>query len=420
MCTMKSQNPNFHLSNRNNVIGKTSIFRSAIYLLLACLILSACSKVEYTKIESPAYLRVFNSLNYVQTLGSKDNKVPYFCMLINPVTGPDGTFTSAEVLGDYLDIRNAYAPPYPSHIGNSTTLDNPEFPGKQSVLVAPILNGFDLSSWAQVPSGELHIVFAYRPKNTVPFFDLETPLKQDILIDTVLNLAAGEVYTLNLLQTNFVEKDHNILLRQENFHKLSLSDSLVYVNFYNMSAKGFVEADASLKDDDSFLRSFKHGIRDNMNIYISIYESQQSPTRTGATAAGYRGKFLTRVSRNTSSSAVAPYVNFPLWASSTANGIHTDSWQRLDFFAPGMDFANNPIYYSDSNTGGYWASVNCLLNGLVTLQQTDNGTYLPNMLVNAHSGVNNPQSFATVNTIEVVNGRVYMTTIQRKFAPPIY
>jgi len=40
--------------------------------------------------------------------------------------------------------------------------------------------------------------------------------------------------------------------------------------------------------------------------------------------------------------------------------------------------------------------------------------------VNIHSGKDNPKTFATVNTIEVVNGRIYLTTIQRKYAPPIY
>lgn len=85
-----------------------------------------------------------------------------------------------------------------------------------------------------------------------------------------------------------------------------------------------------------------------------------------------------------------------------------------------MDITNNPIHSTTSNTEGNWAVVNCLLNGKVNLTSPDNGTMLPNMLVNVHSGIHNPRTFATVNTLEVVNGRIYMTTIQRKFAPPIY
>ncbi|SMG07781.1 hypothetical protein [Sphingobacterium psychroaquaticum] len=397
---------------------RIKIYIALLSICALCII--GCTKVEYTEIKEPAYLRVFNNLNYVQTLGSKDDKVPYFCMLINPTMDATGEITGAEVIGDFFDKRDAYAPPYPSHIGNSTSLDNPEYPGKRNVLVAPMLNGFDLSSWAQVPSGSLRIVFAYRPKNTVPFLQLESHLKKDILIDTVINLGSKEVYTLHLLQKDFVTKEHGLLLREENFHKLPLSDSLVYVNFYNMSAKGFVEADASLKDGDYRLRSFMGGIKEEMNIFLSLYEDQGVLSHMAPTVPGYKGKYMTRVVRNNSSSAVAPYVSFPLWASSKTNGIQTTMWQRFDFFVPGMDITNNPIHSTTSNTEGNWAVVNCLLNGKVNLTSPDNGTMLPNMLVNVHSGIHNPRTFATVNTLEVVNGRIYMTTIQRKFAPPIY
>jgi len=399
--------------------------RNNLYLVLGmfvslCFAITGCTKVEYTKIEEPAYLRVFNNLNYIQTLETKDDKVPYFCMLINPVADASGMFTGAEIVGDFLDKREPYAPPYPSHVGSSTSVNNPEYPGKENVLVGPVLNGFDLSSWAQVPAGNVRVVFAYRPKNTVPFFQLEDRLKKDILIDTVINLNSKEVYTLHLLQTDFVKKSHDVLLRHENFYKLPLSDSLVYVNFYNMSAKGFWEASEDLKDNSAGLRSFKSGIKDDMNIFLSLYESQAVLQHTGEKVPSYKGKYFASVKRNTSSNAVSPYVNFPLWASNKSDGIKTDIWQRFDFFVPGMDPTNNPFYDGDTHTGSNWAAVNCLLNGKVSMQSTDNGTLLPNLLVNIHSGKDNPKTFATVNTIEVVNGRIYLTTIQRKYAPPIY
>lgn len=393
----------------------------SIYLgLLAMVIATGCRKVDYTKIDQPAYLRVFNNLNYVQTLGTKDDKVPFFCMLINPTTDANGNLTGAEIVGDFLDKRDAYAPPYPSHIGNSTSVNNPEYPGKENVLVGPILNGFDLSSWAQVPSGKLRVVFAYRPKNTIPFFQLETHLKKDILVDTTINLTSKEVYTLHLLQKDFEKKTSGVLLRHENFYKLPLSDSLVYVNFYNMSAKGFWQADDQFKDDDFTLKSFKGGIKDDMNVYVSLYESQSNLNHNGLTVPGYKGKYLTNVKRNNTEASVSPYVSFPLWSSSKANGIVTDIWQRFEFLSPGMDISNNPIHNSQVNTGSNWAVVNCLLNGKVSLQSNENGTVLPNLLVNVHSGKDNPRTFATVNTLEVVNGRIYLTTIQRKYAPPIY
>lgn len=392
-------------------------------LLIACnflLLTSGCVKVEYSKIKEPAYLRVFNNLNYVQTLGSKDNKVPFFCMFINPVVDAGGMPVSAEIVGDFLDQRDAYAPPYPSHIGTSISVNNPEYPGKENVLVGPILNGFDLSSWAQVPSGKVRIMFAYRPKNTVPFFQLESHLKKDILIDTTINLTPKEVYTMHLLQKDFVTKRTGVLLRQEIFHKLPLSDSLTYVNFYNMSGKGYWEADNSLKEDNFLLASFQWGMKEDMNVYLSLYEDQNLRSAQGATISGYKGKYFANVKLNTETSVVNPYSSFPIWASKSSNGITTNIWPRFDFFVPGMDISNNPFFSGSTDNGGNWVSVNCLQNGKIRMQSTDNAAILPNLLVNIHSGKNNPATFATVNTIEVVNGKVYLTTIQRKYAPPIY
>ncbi len=404
---------------KRNIFGS---FKSSAWLLAFSLLLlaSGCVKVEYSKIEDPAYLRVFNNLNYIQTLGSKDNKVPFFCMFINPVVDADGMPVSAEIVGDFLDQRDAYAPPYPSHIGSSISVNNPEYPGKENVLVGPILNGFDLSSWAQVPSGKVRIMFAYRPKNTVPFFQLETQLKKDILIDTTINLTSKEVYTLHLLQKDFVSKKNGVLLRQEVFQKLPLSDSLTYVNFYNMSSKGYWEADKSLKADNFLMASFQGGMKDDMNVFLSLYEDQSNIQQKGTAIAGYNGKFLANVKLNTTTGVVNPYVSFPIWASQSANGITTSMWQRFDFFTPGMDITNNPFYQGSTDNGGNWVSLNCMQNGNIRVQFNDNAAMLPNMLVNIHSGIHNPATFATVNSIEVVNGRVYLTTIQRKYAPPVY
>jgi hypothetical protein len=220
------------------------LFCAAVLLLFA----SGCSKVDYAKIGDPAYLRVFNNLNYVVGLENKDEEVPFLTMLIDPEMDKDGMPVKAGIKGDFLDQREPYAPPYPSHVGSSISYKNPEYPGKENVLVGPVLNGFDLSSWAQIPSGKHRIVFMFRPVNNVPFFNLESRLKQKVLIDTTITLDSKEVYTLHILQKNFLTKKNGIYLRKENFHKLSLSDSLVYVNFYNMSAKGFQESNNDLKE----------------------------------------------------------------------------------------------------------------------------------------------------------------------------
>ncbi|AYL93842.1 hypothetical protein [Mucilaginibacter celer] len=393
--------------------------------LLMLLLVAACNKIEYTQIKEPAYLRVFNDLNYTQNMDNKNNKYPSLCMIINPVFDAKGIPTGGQIVGDFLDKREPYAPPYPSHAGNSSSVQNPEYPGKEPVLVGPILNGFDLSSWAQVPSGKLRVVFYYRPYNSAPFFSLDESLKHDLLADTTIDLSTKEVYTLHVLQKDFITKKTGLLLRQENFYKLSLSDSLVYVNFYNYSAKGFAEADYSLKPQNVSLASFRSGIKDRMNVFLTLYDGQTNPT-SAPIVTGYNGNYLCSINRNTDSGEVSPYNQFPLWASAGTDGIKTDVWQRFEFLVPGLDIVSNP--YSKTNIGtsqtyANYASVNCLLNGKVTIGGNfylSNGVFLPNLLVSLHSGVNNPQTFATVNTIEVVNSNIYLTTIQRKYPVPIY
>ncbi|WP_316841699.1 hypothetical protein [Pedobacter gandavensis] len=389
------------------------LYCAAILLLLA----GGCSKVDYVKIEDPAYLRVFNNLNYSIGLNNKDEAVPFLTMLIDPEMDANGMPVKAAITGDFLDQREPYAPPYPSHVGSSISYKNPEYPGKENVLVGPVLNGFDLSSWAQIPSGKHRVVFMFRPVNNVPFFNLDSRLKKNILIDTTMVLDAKEVYTLHVLQKNFQTKKNGVYLRKENFQKLSLSDSLVYVNFYNMSAKGFEEAENSAKTGYEKSGALRYGIREHMNIFSSLFTSELSMLKP---VYAHTNKFMGKLSRNSEVLEVSKYYSFPLFADPKSDGIQTNIWQRFDLMAPGMNPENNPYESISLNTDRNWAPINCMLDGKSQLQGNDNAAQLPNMVVNIHSGKYNPRSFATVNTIEIVNGNVYLTTIQRKYPAPIY
>ncbi|PTS97144.1 hypothetical protein DBR11_17810 [Pedobacter sp. HMWF019] len=387
--------------------------------LTLLLLVSGCKKINYAKIDDPAYLRVFNNLNYEIGIINKDEPIPFLTMLIDPVMDGKGIPVSAAIKGDYLDQRDPYAPPYPSHIGNGSSVNNPEYPGRQNVLVGPVVNGFDLSSWAQIPSGKHRVVFMFRPKNAIPFFSLEDKYKKSVLIDTSLVLDSKEVYTLHVLQKDVATKENGILLRKENFHKLSLSDSEVYVNFYNMSSKGFWQTDNATKTGNgkNFDKgALANGIKDQMNIFYTLYKG--APELKTA-VAGYDRKLMAALTRNTSTVEVSPYYSFPLFADGDSNGITTDMWQRFELLAPGMDINNIPYNFNTQDNDNSWAPINCVLNGKTKLPN-DNGATLPNMVVNIHSGIYNPRSFATVNTIEIVNGNVYLTTVQRKYAPPVY
>ena len=403
-------------------------------LVIGLLYLTSCQKIEYTRMDNPAYIRVFNSLNHRLSLETKGEKVPYLCMLINPTFDSNGLPIGAEMVGDFLDVREIYAPPYPTHIGASATQSNPEYPGKERVLAGPVLNGFDLSSWAQVPSGEVHMMFFYRPKDNVGFFDLSSTLREKPLIDTTVQLSAGEVYTMNVLSTDMISKAVNLLVRQENFHKLSLSDSAVYVNFYNYSAEGYWRADKDVKAGIGlpYADIFTQGIRDTMNVYLTLRSNESAPGapegRTNYESAAYRAKYLTTVFRNTTSGGVQPYQSFPLWVNPQDDHVSTRLAEIFQFAVPGMDPLEQPYNLFSSDPGirldkkSEYAWLTCFVNPYHYPNIGANYTSfaMPNLIVTTHSGANNPQSFATVNTIEIINGKAYLTTIQRRYDPPQY
>lgn len=422
---------------------------AAAFCICAMLFLS-CQKIEYTEMDNPAYLRVFNGLNLPDILetGVVDS-LPYLCMLINPEYDDTGMPIGAEIVGDFLDRRARYAPPFPQHIGASTSVDNPEYPGKEPVLVGPVLNGFDLSSWAQVPAGDMEVLFMYRPKNAVPFFDLSKEQRSDICAKGSFTLEVGEVYTMQVLFADFETRSREIALREEVFHKMALSDSLVYVNFYNYSAAGYNDAEATLKIPKGKVKRhlFEGGVRDTMDIYMSlmqgqdfVFYSQGVVIRDAEFASStYSHKFLYSLQRDLRAREVAPYFSFPLRISQDDGSVYTDLWQRFYLIAPGMGIlpTQNPyseygIYsIADNYTGGPYvdpkgnfATINCVLNGpiLFTGQAQDyhTGVNTPNLIINTHSGRDNPRSFASVNTFEVINGEVYLMALQRKYAPPIY
>lgn len=434
ICLINMMNRIFDKRYRSLRLGRMVGFLIFNFCLL---IFSSCQKIEYTTMESPAYLRVFNSLNTIESMENKGEKVPYLCMLINPELDANGIPVSAEIVGDFLDQRDVYAPPYPSHIGVSTTVNNPEYPGKETVLAGPMLNGYDLSSWAQVPSGEMRVMFYYRPVNGISFFDLTDDLKQDIATDASISLSEGEVYTLHVLQKDFVTKENGILLRQENFHKQALSDSLVYANFYNYSAKGYWQADRAQKAGlgSNLNNKFTQGIRDTMNVFLTLYtvvDTFEQPRDwsyeiSELASPEYVGKYLTTIVRTTESGQPSPYVNFPLWIGKN-NGVYTRLMQYFIFGRPGLDWYDN-AFHLDGGWDHYhlnessFADLFCFYNSYhynLYASQEYMPYVMPNLVVTTRSGNDNPRSFATVNSIEVINGLVYLTTVQRQYAPPIY
>ena len=111
------------LRNRFIINGLCLAVFSSLLLFMA-----GCRKTEYNVIPNAAYLRVFNSLNYLSTVITKDQPPPFVIMIIDPTYDGKGEVTGGKIVGDFLDKRDAYAPPYPANAG-STSYRNKEYPG---------------------------------------------------------------------------------------------------------------------------------------------------------------------------------------------------------------------------------------------------------------------------------------------------
>lgn len=380
-----------------------------ILALAAALELGACRKSDYPTVQSPAYLRVFNDLTYNLTLDNKDVPPPYLIMMIDPVMGDSSAPVSAAVTCDFLNTRGQLARPYPD--AGNTDLWQKEFPGTMKVAVGPIVNGYDLSSYGQVPSGKHRIVFANRPLSSIPFFSLNAENRKHFLVDTTLTLDAGEVYTLNVLEQSVYTARTIAYLRHENFIKQPFSDSSVYVNFYNLSAEGFFQTFSYDANNSGF-----GTLRDTMNVYLTLYGPTSTYDRN--ILPGYKNAFMTTMLRS-QEPVVHPYQSFPLFPDPSWSRIYPGQQsQRFIFSAP-----TNPIDHLDDGAN------NSITGNALTVSigpvadismQNIAADVNSGLIISIRSGIYNPRSFATVNTVEYVNGNVYVTILQRKYDPPIY
>lgn len=409
--------------------GKTC-FPLCLFLAPFFLFLASCTKTDYRTVEDPAYIRVFNNLTYTLTLDNKDEPQPFFCMFIDPEFDASGKPINGLVVGDFLDKRNVYGAPNAAHAGLSTSKYNPEYPGKELVPTAPILNGFDLTNWAAVSAGKRRFLFMSRPISEVPFADLPDEQQRIVFLDTTIDLSSREIYTLHILQKDFETKKNGLYVRQETFHKQAFSDTLTYVNFYNLSAKGFVDAEDEAKPAVPYVtRSLRYGVRDTMNIFITHIQ----PTTTASGTVNHQRipqfsyQFSGTVFRDVDHPKVTPYHSFPIFLKN-GNQVYADTWQFIQFFAPFID-PRTSMNYNEPPTVPTGTSQVAVLDGTFGYIQLDHARYDPNYYQNAffpgltvdvHAGMDNPRSFGVVNSIEIVNGTAFLTTVQRRYAQPIY
>jgi hypothetical protein len=168
---------------------------------------------------------------------------------------------------------------------------NYEYPGNAHVLTAPVINGFDLSAWAQVPSGRHRIVFIKRPTNGLGFKNLSSTIRNDVLLDTTVNFEKGEVYTLEVISRDLDNGKYGLYIRKEQFIHQSFEADKLYVGFVNLS--GATTSDVR--------NGFKNVFPDRIKVVGSYFRHNDAASDGGYNSfynpiAGYDNTYFTTVS----------------------------------------------------------------------------------------------------------------------------
>lgn len=414
-----------------------------LYIILLCVILSGCTKYSPGEpIKDAAYIRVFNSIASGVEPTDIGGINPFLTFLMDPEKAADSAFIGAPVMCDYLNTRRLASQSYPTDadtdpsapvtvIGSPngapvyTGILNFEYPGKAHVPAAPAMNGFDMSSWAQVKPGRHRIVFVVRPKNDVPFSEQDERVRKNILIDTVVELKPGEVYTLEAIQTNReTPVQYGLYMRTENFYKQSFEADKIYVGFDNISGN------YPLAAQHGFLNLFA----DTMNIYYSyLMRDVVVVPPTGIysnvlTVMNMKDLFFTTISSKRQG-RVTSYLSLPLlprsyffYKDSTLKTFPS-TLQQDNYFTNGVQkdedlpFVRFDFYnYNASQTKVF--SLNCSASP-VTLQYYDQSNpYVRRYLPNLNLIVNNKNRihiYPTVAILEICYDRIYMMQMQRAF-----
>lgn len=390
--------------------------------LLLLLLSAGCRKyADNSSMANPAYVRVFNDIPDVQTPYNIGAVRPFFTFLFDPVEDGAGRISKAAVIGDFLATRQIYSTSYSinqntsSKAGNAPYPKNFDYPGNEHVLTAPPLNGFNLSAWAQMPSGKHRIVFMVRPTTDTPFVRLPEKAreKNNIIIDTTIDLQQGEVYTLEAVAKDMINNKYGLYFRKEDFiHQQFYSDQL-YVNFFNLPAT--IPPPAG---ETNYLDPYLYYLRDSIAIYCTYNFFDYKVAKLQVPLEGYNNMYFTTLLHKFETSS--PYLRLPVLP-------------RSYFFDP-QGFLGNyltrfraqttlPYVVFTGKDGSSALSFSCYahpdsinIQGAYTFVSNYGNVPLPNLYQITNTG-DSIAIKATVNTIEIVNDRAYLMQLQRLTVP---
>ncbi|WP_207426623.1 hypothetical protein [Pedobacter sp. SYSU D00535] len=201
--------------------------------ILAVLLFVSCEKEDMKPLDNAAYIRAFQGqTNFGLGEGPMGavgiptgNPKLYFII--------DGDFTrqdqhpfgasSAEALWP----RSNFQAGFYRYSGTSTT----EFPGNKTFNpVGPSINKADLSAWMQIEPGKHRFTFLRYDESQKPF----RYKKESIVLDTILELSAGQYYTLQSISSDLDDHTkYQLQVLRENMSHDFNDSTKIYLSFFS-------------------------------------------------------------------------------------------------------------------------------------------------------------------------------------------
>ncbi|GAA4312385.1 hypothetical protein GCM10023149_07720 [Mucilaginibacter gynuensis] len=410
------------------------LHKSLFFLLL--LAVAGCKKYDIAPlVKDPAYIRVFNDLSNDIDVFHSAQVAPFLTFLMDPKTDGDVP-NDAEIIGDYMGIRQLYSLSYPVNEANSSigtgTLNsgqpgsapvinlyplNYEYPGNAHVLTAPVMNGFDLSAWAQISSGKHRIMFVVRPQNNIPFKELASTIRSRVLLDTTVNFEKGEVYTLEVVSRDLDNGKYGLYIRHEQFVHQAFDENKLYIGFVNLSGKKPLDNQ----------QGFGNYIGDNVRISTTYNLFNDAVYATQADVVydaypEYKDTYMTTL--NTKMDTGISFQPLPLLPESAffyqgilrsyyAFSNNNVFFGTLPYYSFNLLDADKPVTDPDSRLG-YLLRCHRDPSSYNNYSSRDNNRSAPNLNLLVNSG-NGYHVYSTVNIMEIVYDRVYTMQLQRGF-----
>ena len=385
----------------------------AVFMSLVVLTTGCKKYSELSNMPKPAYIRVFNMITNNPNILQNGEINTFLTFLLDPVMDKSNVPQSSAVEGDFLTSRLLYTTSYPTDAANTVVgagYVNYEYPGRAHALTAPPINGFDCSSWAQVPSGKHRIVFVSRPPSSIPFDSLTVAQRSQVIADTVIDFQAGEVYTLEAVLKDLTNYNYGVYVRKEEFTHRTYSTDSLYVGIYKVCAN--IPQGIANNGYSPVFSWFEDSLVIAASYYTFNYLTLQYDFVPGAEHDSVRmsGRFSDRPAYMTFPALPQAAFFDPQGVPAAYGGYGYNPSYGPSGTLPCIMMTVFPLFNQGPLNLYFWANSVNYSNWFIGNFET-----LPNLnLISAQGG--KITVYPTLNIMEIVNDRVYITQVQNGFS----